>query len=34
MSDEDDCTDEDKSLLQRVRDCMGGEASGVDERDG
>lgn len=30
--DDTDCTDEDKSFLQRVKDCMGGEKSGVEER--
>lgn len=28
-----DCTDESKSIIQRVKDCMGGEKSGTDRRD-
>jgi len=32
-SDDDDCMDENKSLIQRVRECMGGESSGVESRD-
>lgn len=30
---DEDCTDSDKSLIQRVKDCMGGEDSGVETRD-
>lgn len=29
---DDDCADESKNILQRVKDCMGGEKSGADRR--
>lgn len=31
-NEESDCTDSDKSIIQRVKDCMGGEKAGADER--
>lgn len=33
-SDEDDCTDNDKSLIESIKDCMGSEKSGKDRREG
>ena len=33
-SEESDCMDDNKGLVERIKDCMGGEAAGVDERDG
>lgn len=34
MDSDEDCMDDDKGLFERIKDCMGGEESGVDERDG
>lgn len=31
-TDDSDCTDSDKGLVEKIRDCMGGEKSGKDER--
>lgn len=31
--DDDDCTDNDKGIIQAIRDCMGGEESGVEKRE-
>lgn len=33
MADETDCDDEDKSMFERLKDCMGGEESGVEKRE-
>lgn len=32
-SEESDCTDGEKSIIERVKDCMGGEKSGRDARE-
>lgn len=31
-NEESDCTDSDKSIIERIRGCMGGEKAGADER--
>lgn len=33
MEDEDDCTDGEGNLFEKIKDCMGGEKSGVERRE-